>query len=692
MKIKTEDVKKAICKQFQENPESIKTLGKKDRPNSWTFYAYFKNDVKSVIKMLKPAHGEEIILQSEEEALKRIRRRGNVNVAQYTRKGKLSVKRTELLYFIFPYVDGSDLETLISQQQFSEEEALKILNDLTEIILQLAEENIIHQDIKPANILLKKSSRDVFLLDFGIARFIEYDHRLVKQQGPARYLSSEQVKLGLERIPRNQRKITFLSDIYSASVVVLHMLLGKDFYSKWKPDQRSVIVQQLEKGELVDIRNTELKKRLVLGLQESLSNRLRVLKFVDQSKLKFLLDRKPGLSMYWNLHYSTTGTKLLTQFPQENIDIKGGVLFQSEHMKSLENNIKSMRELHKLGWKFAIDPSTYKLPFLAEYLAKLKERDYYRQSVNPSFFYNPEFSKKFVFDVMMFQKQFNPDFYISPYFYIKDLDDPYLDITFNLFEEAKRQVIKFGSNSQLLFGLSLSKDIILNNQKIDQLVDQFILYPQTDSYYLRIELTKNNNKPCSDENYLSGLLRLIKKLTYFKSLLLSQSDQSTLGLLANTKLSVAINPDASIRKQDIQNKLSKKPVSGGPNKADIRTWYYVPTLLNDLDLKRDIQRNTFQTSGISEKLQCNCKYCSQDKKSIIDIRGDNYHRWAHFMLNFYNQMDSIRISSDRKKAFKVLIEQAKEAYSMIDKANIKLDSENNGKFLDVWERVFLGAK
>lgn len=692
MGINTDDVKKAICEQFQENPESIKTLGKNDRPNSWTFVANFKNEIKSVIKVIKPARGEEILLQSEEEALGRIRRRGNVNAAQYTSKGKLSVKRAELLYFNFPYIDGSDLETLISQRQFSEEEALRILNGITEIILQLAEENIIHQDIKPANIMLMKSSNDVILLDFGIARFIEYDHRLAKQQGPAKYLSPEQVELGLERIPKNQRKITFLSDIYSASVVVLHMLLGKEFYSKWKPDQRSVIAQQLRNNLLIDIKNTELKERLVLGLQESLSDRSRTLKFVDSSKLKFLLEKKPGLSMYWNLHYLTTGTELLTQFPRENTNIKGGVLFQSEHMRSLENNIKSMRELHELGWKFAIDPSTYKLPFLTGHLAELKERDYYRQSVDPSFFYNPEFLKQFVFDVMMFQKKFNPDFYISPYFYIKDLDDPYLDIAFNLFEEAKRQVIKFGSNSQLLFGLSLSEDIILNSQKINQIVDQLILYPQADSYYLRIELTKNDNKPCSNENYLSGLLKLIKKLTYFKSLLLSQPDQSILGLLANTKLSVAINPEASIRKQDIQNKLSKNPASGGPSKADIRIWYYVPTLLNDLDLKRDIQRDTFQTSGISEKLQCSCKYCSQDKKSIIDIRENNYHRRAHFMLNFYNQMDSIRMSSDRGKALKVLIDQAKEAYSMIDKANIKLDSENNGKFLDVWEKVFLGAK
>jgi serine/threonine protein kinase len=111
MEIRIDDVKEAICKQFQENPESIKTLGRKDRPNSWTFFANFKNEVKSVIKVIKPARGEEILLQSEEEAL-------------------------------------------------------RILNGITEIILQLAEENIIHQDIKPANIMLMKSSNDVLLTVF----------------------------------------------------------------------------------------------------------------------------------------------------------------------------------------------------------------------------------------------------------------------------------------------------------------------------------------------------------------------------------------------------------------------------------------------------------------------------------------------------------------------------------------------
>ena len=363
-----------------------------------------------------------------------------------------------------------------------------------------------------------------------------------------------------------------------------------------------------------------------------------------------------------------------------------GVVFNSEHVRSIDKDIVRASNLLEMGWRVAVDPSTYKLQFREEYYAMLVDRDYFRSNVDPVQFYNPVFLTKFVEDVLSFQKLFNPSIFISPYFFIDDIDCQYLDINFNLFEEAKRQLS--GSSIPLLFGLAISEKIIQSPTKLNELLSQFMLYPSASSYYLRAEMVKPNNKPCSNKRFLKGLRHLVSNITICKSLLLSQVDQSVLGLFSNGKLSVAINPEASIRKNDIEAKHNAEPSTGGPKAEDKRTWIYIPELLSDLDLQRDIRRTTgLKSFSHNTEITCKCKYCSVSKAGIDPLKLSKNRR-SHFILQFHKQVYSILGSDNRVKAFEDMIEKAQRLFRLIDKENIILDGENRGEFLEVWRDAF----
>lgn len=683
-------VKGAIPSQLPKVPDYLRLLGDENRPNSWAFEFKYPNSPKQVIKIIKPRRRIELGVKAEEEALERLKGRTDINAIQYLSKGKLVVNGKEFPYFIFPFIEGDDLNEFLRKKiKFSEDEALNFLEEVSTTILKLAEIGITHQDIKPANIKVTTDGRYV-LLDLGIARFIEYGYRILKQKGPLRYLSPEQVALGQERTSYNQRKITFLSDIYSAAVVTFELLTGGDFDSLWKPDERHNVSKELRSGSILEIKNQELKFKLINFLECSISKRLECFNKAEQKKLNFLTQKNVDFPAFWNLHYWTTGDKLIVNFAEDNPELKGGVVFLSEHVRSIESTKRRVKELQKLGWKVIFDPSTYKLFFLECHFAKLKDKPYGESRLSLKKLINSQFRKEFVRQVIEDQKEFNPDFYISPYFYIEDAEDDYLELNFELYEETKKQFSDIFSDNSLLLGLAISQGLLCNEQRLRELLDQLVLYPEANGYYIRPELIKANNAPCSNESYLSNLLLLSKLLTVSKFLLISQVDLSCLGLFAHSVLSIAVNPDALNRKVDIKNKLSKKRREGGAKKEFRRTRYYVPALLNDLYLKRELETRIVQKAKFFSKVKCSCKYCSQLFQNI-DSDENRKNRHSHFLLNFHRQISELKNSKNKLEKFEEFLTQAEKLYSELKSEGVILSEESRGRFLNTWKNVFLST-
>lgn len=84
--------------------------------------------------------------------------------------GKIKSEGQNFLFTIEEYIPGKNLrEYLSAQNRLSNEQALKLLDTLLRIAVELEDVDIVHRDIKPENIMATNSG-EYYLLDFGIAR------------------------------------------------------------------------------------------------------------------------------------------------------------------------------------------------------------------------------------------------------------------------------------------------------------------------------------------------------------------------------------------------------------------------------------------------------------------------------------------------------------------------------------------
>ncbi|GAB6273335.1 MAG: Stk1 family PASTA domain-containing Ser/Thr kinase [Peptococcaceae bacterium] len=132
----------------------------------------------------------------------------------------------DIYYLIMEYVNGEDLKTVLKREKnllFSQ--AVQIALQVCTALEHAHENNIVHQDIKPHNILITPSGK-AKLTDFGIAHDITTT--IVKPtgketiMGTAHYLSPEQVR-GEPATPK--------SDLYALGVTLYEMLTGKVPYT-----------------------------------------------------------------------------------------------------------------------------------------------------------------------------------------------------------------------------------------------------------------------------------------------------------------------------------------------------------------------------------------------------------------------------------------------------------------------------
>jgi serine/threonine protein kinase len=129
-------------------------------------------------------------------------------------------------YFIAQeYVPGQNLKQLLTRLDRGVVDAVQAVNIIRQVAAALhkaAEQNIIHRDVKPENIMISPTG-EVKVADFGLARVVRDGEALNLTQvgitmGTPLYMSPEQVE-GRPVDPR--------SDLYSFGVTAYHMLAGR---------------------------------------------------------------------------------------------------------------------------------------------------------------------------------------------------------------------------------------------------------------------------------------------------------------------------------------------------------------------------------------------------------------------------------------------------------------------------------
>ena len=123
-------------------------------------------------------------------------------------------------YLIMEIIEGPNLRKLMSENQLTFNEKIRILTQIAQALNYAHNYGIIHRDIKPDNVTIEKESQLVKVMDFGLAR-IEYMSTMTKtgiKMGTPYYMSPEQIK---------GESIALQSDIYSFGIMAYEMLTEK---------------------------------------------------------------------------------------------------------------------------------------------------------------------------------------------------------------------------------------------------------------------------------------------------------------------------------------------------------------------------------------------------------------------------------------------------------------------------------
>ena len=122
-------------------------------------------------------------------------------------------------YLTMEFVDGEPLDSLIAARGVLDPAtALEIARDVCEGLIAAHEAGVIHQDLKPQNVLIQRDGR-VVISDFGIARAREASAVSRGFTGTPAYMSPEQVS-GVAVLDAR-------TDVYGVGMLLFEMLSGR---------------------------------------------------------------------------------------------------------------------------------------------------------------------------------------------------------------------------------------------------------------------------------------------------------------------------------------------------------------------------------------------------------------------------------------------------------------------------------
>ena len=183
---------------------------------------YLAEDIKKfgeqcVIKQFAPYSGndsdtEKIRFRDEAKQLQRLGEHPQIPtlLAFFSERG--------YLYFVQQYVAGENLaEELEQRGVFDEARIRDFLQDLLGILQVVHQQNIIHRDIKPYNIMRRRSDQKLVLIDFGISKQMEANPATGTSIGSLGYSPLEQLWGG---------KAYPSSDLYSLGVTAFYLMSG----------------------------------------------------------------------------------------------------------------------------------------------------------------------------------------------------------------------------------------------------------------------------------------------------------------------------------------------------------------------------------------------------------------------------------------------------------------------------------
>jgi len=126
-------------------------------------------------------------------------------------------KLNKNIYLVLDYYKRGDLNKFLAKKPLKETYARTYMNQLSSGLKYLIDNNILHRDLKPQNILVS-DSYILKITDFGFARYFDKDIIIQTLCGSPMYMAPEIMKY---------KKYNNKSDLWSVGVIMYEMLFGE---------------------------------------------------------------------------------------------------------------------------------------------------------------------------------------------------------------------------------------------------------------------------------------------------------------------------------------------------------------------------------------------------------------------------------------------------------------------------------
>ncbi len=135
-------------------------------------------------------------------------------------------------YYVMKYLSGGSLADRVKDGAMSEQNALRIIDEVSDALEAIHSHGLLHLDIKPANILFDERDRAV-LIDFGVSKYLDNQ---TNSTSTSTLIGFSRGFAPLEQVNSMVSLLSPATDIYSLGATLYYLVVGMT-----PPDASSVM-------------------------------------------------------------------------------------------------------------------------------------------------------------------------------------------------------------------------------------------------------------------------------------------------------------------------------------------------------------------------------------------------------------------------------------------------------------------
>ncbi len=175
-----------------------------------------------VVKQLRPFDDDPVLLEiarrlfnKEAETLERLKHEQIPQLLAYFEEGSE-------FYLVQEYIKGQVLSDMLAGQPLPEAKVIALLWNLLKVIHYIHQQQVIHRDIKPQNIIRREDTGKLVLIDFGAVK--EIPMGLMDNRNQTVSIGSQ----GFTPLEQLAGRPRFNSDIFALGMVAIQALTGQE--------------------------------------------------------------------------------------------------------------------------------------------------------------------------------------------------------------------------------------------------------------------------------------------------------------------------------------------------------------------------------------------------------------------------------------------------------------------------------